>query len=190
MRKRIIITGFCILIILVYFFPIFSYAQEESIDLTLTLSPTPIPQQEQAPYELPYPGLLPDSPLYSLKVFRDRVISYLISDALKEAEFYFLQSDKRLSAGVALFEKGKFDLSEETISKGENYFEKGVAAFHKAQSQGQDTRYLQEKMTYALKKHTLVIVSLGKKAPAQKKVLFTELVKRLRQIEKGTAKSS
>ena len=51
------------------------FAQEElQID---TISPTPVPEVE---YTLPYPGLLPDNPLYSLKAMLTglSVFSFLI----------------------------------------------------------------------------------------------------------------
>ena len=57
------------------------------------MTPTPTPN-----YLLPYPGMLPDNPLYMLKAMRDRVINFLIADSQKKAEFYLLQSDKRLNA--------------------------------------------------------------------------------------------
>src|SRR3989338_6920091 len=74
-------------------------------------------------YQLPYPGILPDNPLYNLKTLRDKVWSFLISNPSKKAEFDLLQADKRLSVAIALFDLKKYDLAEATISKGENYFE-------------------------------------------------------------------
>ena len=39
-------------------------------------------------YELPYPGILPDNPLYFLKQIRDWIMERLITDPLKKIEFY------------------------------------------------------------------------------------------------------
>ena len=56
-------------------------------------------------YELPYPGLLPDNPLYPIKVFRDKVVSFFITDAQKQATFDLLQADKRVAAGEYLLQE-------------------------------------------------------------------------------------
>ena len=42
--------------------------------------------QEKIAYNLPYPGLLPDNPLYLAKVVRDRIADFLI---LKRLSFIF-----------------------------------------------------------------------------------------------------
>jgi len=93
-------------------------------------------QEKKIEYELPFPGILPDSPLYFLKVTRDRVVSILISDPMKKAEFDLLQSEKRLKAGVALLGKKKNDLGISTIHKGQNYFEEALGEIVKARGQG------------------------------------------------------
>lgn len=116
-------------------------------------------------YQLPYAGLLPDNPLYFLKAFRDRVVEFLISDPLKKSEFDLLSADKRLSMGIALYDKKNYSLSESTISKGENYFEEGIKNMETAKKQGQpiDPSLL---VNYDLstKKHKEVIENLSAKS--------------------------
>lgn len=90
----------------------------------------------QNDYQLPYAGLLPDSPLYFLKALRDKVEEFLISDPLKKAEFDLKAADKRLSMGISLFDERKYSLSEGTISKGENYFEDGLKNMEEIEKQG------------------------------------------------------
>src|SRR3989344_6985739 len=70
----------------------------EEYDYGVTATDSATDQVEE--YTLPYPGILPDNLLYPIKVFRDRIVSFLISDPLKKAEFNLLQADKRLQAGV------------------------------------------------------------------------------------------
>lgn len=82
--------------------------------------------KKHSDYALAYPGILPDNPLYALKMARDRVIEFLILDQIKKSEFYLLQADKRLSAGKILFGLGKEKAGEEIISKGEKYFNLAV----------------------------------------------------------------
>ncbi|MBF8250036.1 MAG: LPXTG-motif cell wall anchor protein, partial [Candidatus Levybacteria bacterium] len=94
--QRIWILAFSFLI----FLSSFSISFAKS-DLAAAQTATPSSNQE-VNYELPYPGLLPDSPLYFLRVTRDKLVSFLISDPLKKAEFDLLQADKRLNAGIYL----------------------------------------------------------------------------------------
>ena len=63
-------------------------------------------------YALPYPGILPGHPLYSVKMLRDRVMGWFITDPLKKAEFYLLLADKRINAGQFLVNYGKQQLGE------------------------------------------------------------------------------
>lgn len=93
-------------------------------------------ESAQNSYQLPYAGLLPDSPLYFLKALRDRIIEFLISDPIKKSEFDLLSADKRLSMGMALFDKKEYSLSESTISKGENYMEDGINKIREAKGEG------------------------------------------------------
>ena len=53
-------------------------------------------------YQLPYPGMLPDNPLYFLKVFRDNLTSFFINKPLDKAHFDLLQSDKDVEASYLL----------------------------------------------------------------------------------------
>lgn len=84
-----------------------------------TLIKTP---QEKVIYNLPYPGLLPDSPLYIIKAVRDKITELLTRDNLKKAQLYLLYSDKRVAMSLALAQKGKSQLAIDTFSKGEKYF--------------------------------------------------------------------
>lgn len=152
-------------------FPVF--AEEE------VLSP-PTPVQ----YQLPYPGALPDNPLYPLKTLRDKVMSLLISDPLKKAEFDVDAADKRVSAGMYLFRKGKVAEAETVISKGENYFEDALAKATEAKKQGMHTTEIAVKLLNASAKHTEVLRDLTAKAKGEYKDKFTLLTKRAENLEK------
>jgi len=113
-------------------------------------------------YELPYPGLLPDNPLYMLKAIRDNLQKFFISDPLRKAEFDLLQANKRLRAGELLILRNKFDLGFTTLSKAGNYFEDGLAKVQVAQKQGHDVNSLLSEMFTAAKKQQEVIINLQK----------------------------
>lgn len=138
-------------------------------------------------YQLPYPGILSDHPLYFLKMIRDRIVGFLISDPLKKAEFNLLQGDKRLNTGVYLLNKNKEKnarLAQSTISKGENYFEEAIKNVRAAQKQGMDTKDILRRLSESSKKHQDVLQSLTNKAPKDLKDDYNYLQKRAKDFEK------
>jgi|SRR3989344_8479919 len=145
-----------------------------------TLSPAPVPQVD---YELPYPGLLPDSPLYFLRMIRDRAISFLISDPLRKSEFDLLQADKRLNAGIYLFNKGKISLALSTISKAENYFEQALVKMGEAKIEGKSINEIEKKLRNALKKHRQELEYMTQKVSKNIKGNFEREQERLASFE-------
>jgi hypothetical protein len=130
--------------------------------------PTPAIAQEAATpaatreieYFLPYPGILPDSPIYFLKVLRDRVMTWFIRDQRQKAFYLLHLADKRLAAGQTLINYQKKTLGVETIVKGEEYFGQAVDQAFAARAKGQDTSELFAKLTVSAAKHTEVIEGL------------------------------
>lgn len=140
-------------------------------------------------YDLPYPGLLPNNPLYFLKATRDRIVSFLISDPLKKAEFNLLTADKRLNAGLYLFNKNTRDiknimLSESTISKGENYFHQAIQELKQAKKEGINIEEVAGKLLTSSKKHHEVIRSIARKISGNKVRIFLALSERVEDFEK------
>ena len=84
------------------------------------ISPTLTPTPSAVKYDLPYPGMLPDHPLYKLKVLRDKVVLLFIQDPIKKAEYHLLLADKRIHMAKLLIDKGDIELAKETALKGEN----------------------------------------------------------------------
>lgn len=136
-------------------------------------------QSANVDYQLPYPGLLPDNPLYVLKTFRDKVISFFIADPLKKSEFDLLQADKRLSVGMALFDKEEKDLSEQTISKGENYFDDAIKNVKVAKKEGREIDpVLLQNLQLSSKKHKEVLQDLVQRSSGSLKQKFQAELKR------------
>lgn len=135
-------------------------------------------------YELPYPGLLPDSPIYFLKIIRDKTVGFLISDPLKKAEYSLLQADKRLNAGVYLFNKGKIAISVSTISKAQNYFEESLEKAKRVRQEGMEINEIARKLIDSSKKHQKELSLLEKKAPQDFKENFKFQEKRSADFEK------
>lgn len=167
-----------LLVILPLFF-IFISSPTQSLAADAMVSPTPTPVE----YTLPYPGILPDNPLYKIKTFRDKLISFLISDPLKKAEFDLLQSDKRLAGAMYLLQNNSQKnaaLAIDTISKGENYVSEGIAQMQLAKKQGEDVREMMGNYATSNKKHLQVVMDLEKTIPTS---LQENLHKEQKRIE-------
>ncbi len=182
----VLITCLCI------FVPTRLYAQEATMSAStssqLFVSPTIIQSQSEISdqYILPYPGILPDNPLYFLKAFRDRLVSFLIADLLKKAQFDLLEADKRLAAAMFLFDEHprKEELAETTISKGENYFEYAIMATREAKQQGMDISDIVRKLATSSQKHKYVIEQMKDQASPAVRPQFIKLLQRVLQLQK------
>lgn len=113
MKVKILLFGLISLFLLFVVSPIL--AQARIYPTPSMVTPSPIE------YALPYPGILPDHPLYFLKVVRDRLLLFFTQDGIKKIHLNLLFADKRLGAGQALFEQGNIELAIDTITKGEKY---------------------------------------------------------------------
>jgi hypothetical protein len=162
-----------------------SFAQEDLTTKVSTMSADP-GMAKSVEYELPYPGMLPDNPLYFLKMIRDRIVGFLISDPLKKAEFDLLQADKRLNAGVYLLDKNKDvngRLAQSTISKGEDYFEQAIEKAKEAKTQGLDTKDILRRLSASSDKHQDILQSLGDNASKNLRDDYIFLQKRAKDSE-------
>lgn len=147
--------------------------------LGFSISKASVNNEEVDKYELPYAGILPDKPIYSIKAFRDKVVDFLISDSLKKINFNILQADKRLSAGILLFNKGKIGLAEATISKGENYSEAAIIKIKEAKREGLNVDESVRKSSLSLRAHKKYLKSFSAKSPKEFKQKFINLEKRV-----------
>lgn len=112
-------------------------------------------------YNLPYPGILPDSPLYILKVFRDDVVTWMIQDPIQKSFYLLLLSDKRLAAGQVLINSGKEEVGANTLLQSEEYFKNSVDLAEKLSKEKR--RDLVSKLVVAGAKHTQIVSALGLK---------------------------
>lgn len=183
------VLGIFILTLFLFFSGFNSFAQEQlmpseslSVSVTPTLTPTPTPD-----YVLPYPGILPDNPLYVLKTLRDRFISFMIGDPLKKAEFDVLQADKRLGAALQLFAKAKKEkeqLGISTISKGQNYFEEALQKTEEAKKQGIGVLDITLKMKRSVQKHVYALKQAKKDVSKENQKSLDDLIIRMQNLQK------
>lgn len=132
--------------------------------LKFTVSGEATPSAEpKVDYYLPYPGILPDNPLYKIKMIRDRVWLWLTPEPVGRTEKLLLYADKRVGAGKALIEGGQVPLGISTILKGEKYLERAILEAEKAQRQGVEIRDLAERLEKATLGHAEILTNLKQK---------------------------
>lgn len=125
-------------------------------------------------YYLAFPGVLPDSFLWPLKVLRDRIWIVLTRDPLKKSEIYLLLADKRLAASSALIEGGKYELGVSTLTKAEKYLESAVSQERLARGSSAETGQFLEKLALASLKHREVLEEIILKVPEDAKPVVNQ----------------
>lgn len=160
-------------LVLILFFPGLVNAQKEVLS-----SQTPKIEVE---YFLPFPGILPDHPFYSLKILRDRIYDFLLSDPLEKAKFKLLMSDKRMYMAIMLIDKNSQELAVNTVEEASLYFEQGVLFYDQALQQGRDTNELKEKYQKATLKYEEIIVNLQQKSSKENKERLQQFLNRIKE---------
>lgn len=137
-------------------------------------------------YQLPYPGLLPDNPLYFLKVIRDNIISFFISKPIDKANFDLLLSDKDVEASYLLTGRGqdKGNLALQTFSKSQDYFEDAVKQTISARKQGYSIHDIKNKLQAANKKHVQILEAVGRQVHAQNSTTYKNELNRSEELSK------
>ena len=185
---RILYTLFCSMkkigrFILIFLFliliPAMAYFVMESSGASVN---TP---QEKVIYNLPYPGILSDHPLYFVKIIRDRLTEFLTRDNVKKAQLYLLYSDKRVAMAMTLAKKGKSQPAIEAFSKGEKYFLKIPDLLRAAKEQGGPApSSFVETLKLSNAKHTELIGELMKTLPESNQSGINGLLKLNLEIKK------
>lgn len=140
-------------------------------------------------YALPYPGILPDHPLYIVKRLRDYILERVIVEPVRKGEFYILQGDKRLQMGMTLIDMGKFPLGESTISKAEKYMEQSVTVLVSYQAtNAMVPTNIADRLKISLSKHEEVITAMLLKVPDAQKNGLTESLTRVKQLQEEAKK--
>ena len=163
---------------------LFIHSTDVSAKITPTTMPTLVPTQapeetkvEKIEYTLPYPGILPDHPLYVLKNIRDKIMDFLIRDPLKRIEFNILMADKRLNMGIILSDQSKHEKAGSIITEAEQFMNYALAEGKKAKDQGREVRSdIIKKLEHSLAKHKEVINELLQKGPESVKKGYEKAV--------------
>lgn len=139
--------------------------------------PTPTPVQNTSvfvEYDLAFPGMLPDNPLYKLKVLRDKIIASSIFNPLKKIDFYVLQTDKGILATAMLIDKNKIDLAGSTALKAENNFTLISTQLYMLPKKPNKDFF--KRLKTAGLKHQEVLNSIIKRVPKDKQKTFENVI--------------
>lgn len=134
-----------------FFYKSYTYAQEATFSGTVKASND---------YALPYPGILPDHPLYKIKLLRDEILLYFTRDPLKKANIELLMSDKQLVMGELLSQRGKNNLSSETISQSEKGLLQTISGVSSLKQTSSLPAGFADKLELSARKHKEVITKI------------------------------
>ena len=140
-------------------------------ELTATASDSSLllPSPSPSNYYLAYPGILPDHPLYWLKMMRDRVRLILTRDPLQRSRLMLLYADKRIGAAQALAQGNKLGLAVSTATKAEDYLLQSSKELVQLDTNQEGVRDQWETMGRAVLKHREILVGLLMVSPDEAK---------------------
>jgi hypothetical protein len=122
--------------------------------------------ESKVEYILPYPGsILPDHPLWFLKVIRDRVWYLITTNQERKIELLILFADKRLGSSKMLFEKNNPNVGLVTLEKAERYLLEASQLEERLRNQGVDTSLLVDRLARASLRHYEIMELMYESAP-------------------------
>lgn len=131
---------------------------------------------EDEGYELVYPGLMPDHPLYLLKMIRDQIQLLVTKDSSAKAQLMLVNADKRIAASLILAERGKLGLAASTATKAEQYLQRAIAEAGKIGDEA-GRRNFYERAKRANGKHGMILLGIASRLPEDGKASLQEAYK-------------
>ena len=111
-------------------------------------------------YVLPYPGMLPDNPIYKLKTARDRLLIMFISSPANRADKYISLADRLFVEALKVAEKDKVSLAVHTAFKAEHQMTLAVSSIVNIDSPEQ-FKEIKEKTLLASQKHRELLAGIA-----------------------------
>lgn len=168
MKKTIAIIGLLVIGLFIVSFSAIRAMADENVLGVQTLAVNPIVDEKQAlleaenNYYLAYPGILPDHPIYWMKMLRDKVIETLESNEMKKVELWMNFADKRLGGAKVLIEGNQKELGIQTATKANGYLHKAVLKLEELKKENVNVGDIANRMERETLKHAQVLNSLGK----------------------------
>jgi hypothetical protein len=173
MGKKPFLTATCIAICALHVSISTVSAQE------VTSDPTP------TSYELSHPGMLPDHPLYFLKIARDNVMGFFKGDPLDKAAYALLQSDKHIAAShILINQKNNTELANVSLEQAQNYLAQAIDQTEAAKKEGNNITEISQQLKNASKKQLTIVNELEKQTSSQNKEAFILQKKEAEELAK------
>lgn len=133
----------------------------------------PAPQQH-IEYNLPFPGILPDHPLYKLKVLRDKIMLWLTINPKNKTDLYLLLTDKGILATAMLVDKNQIPLAKQTALKAEHNYTLLTQELYRLPEKPSPEFFL--KLKTAAAKHQEVLQSLSGRVSPEDAAAFGAVI--------------
>ena len=151
---------------------------QETVPLTASPSLTAVE------YVLPYPGILPDHPLYFLKLLRDKILSFFITKPVRKVEFYILNSDKRLSMAILLLDKNKTEMATKTAQESAEFLAKAeVKLFDIPEGGDLSLNSVKDRFDKSLAKHIEKLQETKARTSGVESEKFTKVIEELKRLQ-------
>lgn len=145
--------------------------------------------EQKVVYNLPFPGILSDHPLYPVKRLRDSILIFTTRDTLKKAELYHHLADKQIAIAVQLEDKGKEQLAVTEFKRSQELFSKIPALLKESKKQGvSPTNDFITKLYLSNSKHEELITDFLKKATQDNIDTLNDLLKQNKEIRSDIGK--
>lgn len=154
-RHLLIVLPTCVLALIIFIFSVYSAS---AIEYEFVLSASPSPQTHETNDDLPnLPLVLPDNPMWIVKVAQDRVRILAHIDPVKQAEELIFISNERLAVAQEMFVVGESGVGMATLAKAEKYLYNASLLESKLRAEGVETSLLLQALVQASSTHTRVI---------------------------------
>lgn len=129
-----------------------------------------------AVYRLPYPGVLPDSPFYIIKMVRDRFRLWVTRDLDDRASLFILYGDKRVGASYYLASGNKMPLAYTTALKALSYMDQAVTVFESKNLSESSKNQLGETLDKSIRLHIETIEEIVHMVEGDARVKFERVL--------------
>lgn len=141
--------------------------------------------------DLPSPGILPDSPFYFLKTWKEAIQNFFIFGAENKAKQFLHLADVRLAEYQKMIEKGKTEIAQKTLDKYEKQLNHALQKIEELKNKVEDTKDISQKLEDTVTKHIEVLERNLQKAPeTAKKGLENAIENSSKAIEKVGGKTN
>ena len=161
---------------------IYTVSAAAKADKTMVPVPPEAVTSVKVDYYLPYPGLLPDSPVYKLKMARDFLKLSFTFGELPKTQVELLFADKRIAAAQTLLDGGKTLLAISTAGKAEKYLESSVNRTVELTHKGQDVKSMLLTLSKAIAKHSEILGQMASRTSGADRIGLEKVLKNTKSL--------